>query len=104
MQKDLKRLENQLEGEYLKDEPSEKAVLDLVEKMGVLRTKIATNRVQSRFAVRELLTPAQRDKMVGMGFGAGRGGGQDCQGKGCGPHRAHRDGRHGGHRGGQSDG
>jgi Spy/CpxP family protein refolding chaperone len=79
--KQLKRLENQLEGEMLKDDPSEKTVLELTRKMGDLRTEMRTNRVSNRFAVRALLTPEQRDKMLTLGARHGRGHGcGDCDG------------------------
>lgn len=90
LRKEALRLENELEGEMLKDEPSQKAVLALTKKLGDLRTEMQTNRVSNRFAVRELLTPDQRDKMVAMGPGHDRGrGGHGCDGD-C------RGGRHGG--------
>jgi Spy/CpxP family protein refolding chaperone len=92
LRKEVLRLENQLEGELLKDEPSQKTVLDLTKKLGGLRTEMQTNRVSNRFAVRELLTPEQRDKMVAMGPGHGRGRGHGCAG--C--DGEGRGGRHGG--------
>ena len=87
--KEMMRLHNELEGEMLKDEPSEKAALDLVKKIGNLRTETQTHRMQSRLEIREQLSPGQRDKMLMMkgrsGSGRGRGGrgagprfGNDC--------------------------
>lgn len=81
----LERLENQLEGELLKDDPSEKTVLELTRKMGDLHTEMRTNSVSNRFAVRALLTPEQRDKMLTQGTRHGRGHGcGDCDGAGRG--------------------
>ncbi len=64
LRKEMMRLSNELEGEMLKDEPSEKVVLDLTGKIGTLRTEIQTNRLSSRLEVRGQLTPEQRDKML----------------------------------------
>ena len=50
----------------LKDDPSEKAALDLTGKIGALRTEIQANRMTSRLEVRKQLTPEQRDKMLMM--------------------------------------
>lgn len=87
LRKDLARLRNEMQGEMLKDEPSEKAVLSLNEKMGSLKTELKANRLKTRLAVREQLTPEQRDQMLTM-----RGPGHRGDGRGEG--RAH--GRRGG--------
>ncbi len=86
LRKEMMRLRNEKQGEMLKDEPSTKTVLALTRKMGDLRTEMQANRMENRLAVRKLLTPAQRDKM--LMFGEGRGG---WHGKGAGC-------RQGGHR------
>ena len=83
--KDLMRLRNELEGELLKDEPNEKTALELTGRIGELRTTQQQNRLATRLAVRELLTPEQRDKMLLMHDRHGRGG----------RHQGHM-GRHGG--------
>jgi Spy/CpxP family protein refolding chaperone len=83
LRKQMLRLKNELQGEMLKDEPSEKTVLSLNEKMGKIKTELKANRLQTRLAVRELLTPEQRDRMLMMGQ-HGRGGGR--QGGGPGKH------------------
>lgn len=69
LHKELMRLENELKGEMLKDSPSEKALLALNEKMGKIKTDLKANRLKTRLAVREQLTPEQRDKMLMMGEG-----------------------------------
>lgn len=77
LRKEMMRLENELKGEMLKDSPSEKAILSLNEKMGQIKTELKANRLKTRLAVREQLTPEQRDKMLMMGEGRrgqGRGG------------------------------
>lgn len=89
---DMMRLRNELEGEMLKDTPSEKTVVDLVEKIGSVRTEMETNRVTGRLEMRQLLTPEQRDKMLvlregwgnrrGRGEGRGPGRGGPCDGSG----------------------
>jgi Spy/CpxP family protein refolding chaperone len=94
--KKLMRLENDLRGEMLKDEPSKKAALDLVQQMGQVRTAMQTQRMETRFAVREVLTKEQRAKFF-MGFEGRRGG--DRGGRGHGARRG--DGPRMGRRGGQ---
>ncbi len=88
LRKDLLRLRNELEGELLKDAPDAKAAKGLVAKIGELRTTMQQNRLDTRLAVRQQLTPEQRDKMLLMGEGRGSREGRGGQG------------RHGGHRGG----
>ena len=82
LRKELMRLHNELQGEMMKDEPSEKAALDLVGKIGDLRTEIQANRLSSRLEVREQLTPEQRDKMMLMHDRSQRG--KNCRGGGRG--------------------
>jgi Spy/CpxP family protein refolding chaperone len=86
LHKEMMRLQNDLEGELLKDEPNEKSALNLVDKIGALRTEIQAQRMKGRLDMRQQLTPEQRDKMLMMsdrfqGGRHGRGGG-----RGMGPH------------------
>lgn len=87
--KETRLVKHELEGELLKDEPSEKTVLELNEKLGELRIQRKANGLKAKLAVREELTPEQRDKMLAMGDrfgkkgGQGRGRGQGS-GRGCG--------------------
>ncbi len=82
---ELMRLRNELQGEMLKDDPSGKNAQDLIGKIGALRTEIQANRLQNRLAVREQLTPEQRDKML-MLRGRFQGGeGRRGYGRGMGP-------------------
>lgn len=89
LRKELLRLRNEMKGEMLEDSPSEKTVLELNEKMGALKTELKANRLKARLAVRNELTPEQRDKMLIMGEGGrhGRKGhgrmGSGCTGPGC---------------------
>lgn len=99
LRKELMRLRNELQGELLKDDPSEKAVLSLNQKMGGIKTELKANRLQTRLAVREQLTPEQRDKMLLMEQHRPRGE------RGCeGPRPQGREGRHGGRGPGQGPG
>ena len=93
-------LEHDLQGEMMKDDPSEKAALALARQIGDLRTQMQAGRLQDRLAMRKHLSPAQRDKLMMMreargGFGPGFG-------PGMGPRGAFmhggRDGRDGGGR------
>ena len=89
-QKELKRLRNELQGEMLKDNPSEKAVLGINSKMGALKTEMKALKLKTRLAVREELNAEQRDKMLVKGGHGGRGGrgGHDknsCDSRRCGP-------------------
>lgn len=71
--KETRLLRHELEGELLKDEPSEKKVLELNAKLGDLDTQRQANRLATRLAVRNQLTPEQRDKMLAVGPRHGRG-------------------------------
>jgi Spy/CpxP family protein refolding chaperone len=95
LRKELMRLHNELQGEMLKDDPSEKAALDLSGKIGALRSEMQANRLTNRLEVRKQLTPEQRDKMLMLQerfqgregrWGGGRGMGPhgDCDGPGQG--------------------
>ena len=106
LRKDLMRLRNELKGEMLQDNPAEKTVLDLNKKMGAVKTELKAIRLKTRLAVRNELTPEQRDKMLMMGDGwkngrkgrgPGRAGGPGCvDGRGPGSGFGSRYGRFGG--------
>jgi Spy/CpxP family protein refolding chaperone len=95
--KEMMRLRNTMQGEMLKDEIDAGAVRKLVQKMGDLRTQMQLQRLEQRLAVRQLLTPEQRDRtMMRMGRGD-----ECCPGGMRGMHRGMgRGGRMGGHGGG----
>lgn len=86
LHKEMKRLRNELEGEMLKDEPTEEAALGLVGKIGALQTEIQSNRLENRLEVRRQLTAEQRDKMLLMGESFAGGRGQRGVGHRAGPH------------------
>ena len=72
LRKETMRLRNEMKGEMLKDDPSQKKALELNAELGDLRTQRQANRLANRLAVRELLTPQQKDQMLMMGgFGQG---------------------------------
>jgi len=83
LRKELAVLKNELEGELLKDDPGEDTVVGLVRKIGDAKTEMQANRMKTRLAMREQLTPEQRDRMLtfrnghrGQGRRGGHGGGQ----------------------------
>jgi len=84
LRKNVQRLQNQLEGELLADNPTEKRVLDLAAKLDAVRAQQHANRLKMRLAIREQLTPGQRDKMTVMqnrkGGQRGRHNGRMCKG------------------------
>ena len=89
LRKQMMRLRNEIQGEMLKDQPSEKTVLDLTAQMGKIRTELQSNRIKQQLAIGKLLTPEQRDQMLLMGQGGRQGrGGHDRHGRrdgsGCG--------------------
>jgi len=73
--KEILRLRHELQGIMMQDTPDAAAAQRLVEKMGALRTEQQVRRLQTRLAIRELLTPEQRDRLPLPGDGPrGRGG------------------------------
>jgi Spy/CpxP family protein refolding chaperone len=82
LRKQMARLQNELQGEMLKDKPAERTVVQLQEKLGEVRTKLQVNRARTRLAVREQLTPEQRDQMLlQRGSWSGRGQGEAGSGE-----------------------
>ena len=78
LRKQVRLLEHDLQGEMMKDDPSEKAVLTLARQVGDLRTQMQAGRLQDRLAMRKVLSPEQRDQLMMMreargGFGPGFG-------------------------------
>jgi Spy/CpxP family protein refolding chaperone len=91
LSKESRILENELEGELLKDEPSQDKVLDLNKKLGDLRTERRANGLKTRLEVRNQLTPEQRDQMLAFQGPHGRGG--KSGGRGHGAHGGHGNGQ-----------
>jgi Spy/CpxP family protein refolding chaperone len=73
LNKDIRRLEHALRGELLKDEPSPGTLRDLAEQIGRLRTQERILDLEQQLAVRKVLTPAQRDRMLAAPGGPHRG-------------------------------
>lgn len=65
-QKELLRARHALRGALLEDEPALGTVRELVRKVGELETQREIARVEHRLAVRKLLTPEQRDRLLLM--------------------------------------
>ena len=85
LRKNLMRLHNELQGEMLKDDPSQKAAQDLNAEIGALRIEIQANCLANRLEVRKQLTPEQRDKMLMLRGKFQRGEGRRVGGRGMGP-------------------
>ncbi len=91
LQKEMARLQNQLEGELLKDSPAVETLRSLAGQIGSIRTQEMVLRLETRLAVRGVLTAEQRDRMLtaprGPRGGCGEmrcGRGHRCGGPGCG--------------------
>jgi len=74
LRKQQARLRNEIEGEMLADEPSQKTLIDLTEQLGALRTQLQVIRLKARLAVRAELTAEQRDRLMLGGKHFERGG------------------------------
>jgi len=64
LHKEMMLARHDLRGEMMKDEPDASKVKKIAEKMGGIRTSLQIARLESRIAVRKILTPEQRDKML----------------------------------------
>lgn len=80
LRKGMLRLQSDLRGEMLEDAPDAGKLRRLAEQMGEIRTQMQIHRLETQLAVREVLTPDQRDRMIlrqgrrgHPGFGAGAG-------------------------------
>ncbi|MBK6734613.1 MAG: Spy/CpxP family protein refolding chaperone [bacterium] len=92
LRKQLRQLRHDLKGEMMKDEPSEKAALAIVSRLGDVRTKLQSGRLSDRLAVRALLTEEQRERLPQWGLEGERGG----RGERGGPRAGHMRGGRGG--------
>jgi Spy/CpxP family protein refolding chaperone len=72
--KDMARVDNEMRGEMLKDNPSADVMRKLVAKRSDLRGKMEMMRIEHRLAMRDILTEEQRDKMMMFRGRGGRGG------------------------------
>ena len=86
VRKQIERTRHELQGEMLKDKPAERTVVQLTEKLGELQATLKVNRAKLQLAIREQLTPEQRDQMI-LQQGSRRGGGR--RGADAGPGMRH---------------
>lgn len=99
--KELRRLRHDLRGVMLADKPDVRAAEKLIGQIADLRAKMQVSWLRQHLAVRQLLTPEQRDQLPLGGPGwfdgrddfGGRGGRGGCGGCGGPGWRGHRAGR-----------
>lgn len=82
--KRIMRLQNELEGLMLQDEPDTGEVVKLVSRIGELKTEQQVRRAQTRLEIREQLTEEQRDRMMTLRGDRGPRSGRHGQGHGPG--------------------
>jgi Spy/CpxP family protein refolding chaperone len=95
LRKDLMRLRHELRGEMLKDAPEGRAVEQFAARIGELQGKLQAHRLRQRLALRALLTPEQRDRLLLLEAQRGPRGDRSGQ-RGGRDHRPGRAGRHAG--------
>jgi len=71
--KQIVLLQNELEGLMLSDDPDAGDVETLVRRIGELRTDQRVRRMQTRLEIRAQLTDEQRDELISLRGGRGRG-------------------------------
>ena len=96
--KALMRVQNDIRGEWMQEQPSMERLRAMAARVGEIETQMRIDRFEMRMRVRDILTPEQRDQMLlrgGMGdllsgddedCCAGMGGGMDagpCMGQGA---------------------
>jgi Spy/CpxP family protein refolding chaperone len=64
LRKELMRLRHQLRGEMLNEEPDPTAATQLLTRIGDARTKLEILALEERLAIRAVLTPEQRDRLL----------------------------------------
>jgi Spy/CpxP family protein refolding chaperone len=74
LRKQMARLNNDMRGEMLKDDPSADALRKLVIKRSDIRGKMEMMRIEHRLAMRDILTDEQLDRMMMFRGRGGRGG------------------------------
>ena len=78
---ELDSLRLKMDQAFAAEPVDEKAVLELTEKISVVKGKLAVQRAEDKLALGKVLTPEQMDKMKtlrGMGCNGKNGGGQPC--------------------------
>ena len=82
LRKSMLRLRHDIRGEMLEDDPDAGKLRRLAEQMGEIRTQLQIHRLETRLAVRGVLTPDQRDRML-LGSGRNGAGGFDRESARC---------------------
>jgi Spy/CpxP family protein refolding chaperone len=95
LRKRVLRLQNSLQGELLEDDPDKVAALELVASIGEATTELRKLALEERLEMRAVLTDEQRDELMSMRPGFGRGDGKQ---------RGQRSGRGAGRGAGQGNG
>jgi len=72
--REMMRLRNEMQGEFLKDSPAAAALRSLAQRMGEIRTQLQIQQLEQRLAIHQLLTPEQRDRMMVMRRGGSHAG------------------------------
>jgi Spy/CpxP family protein refolding chaperone len=73
LRKEQRRAEHALDGLLLEDQPNAKRLREAVEKVGAIRTQMRWQHFERQLAVREILTPEQRDLLPMRGEGKSHG-------------------------------
>jgi Spy/CpxP family protein refolding chaperone len=64
LRKQLMRLRNDMRGEMLKDNLDRRKIVALAENIGSVQARLGVHRAEQMLAMREMLTPEQRDKWL----------------------------------------
>lgn len=88
--KAIMKLEHQIRGQMLEDDPDQGELTKLLRRVGELKTEQKVDRMRMRLKIREILTEEQRDRLLlkrgKHGKHGKRGGGHRCGGaERCGP-------------------
>ncbi len=89
LRKEMMRARNELNGELLKDEPELGRIRQIVQRLGEIRTQMQIAGLENQLAIRKVLKPEQRDRLILMGPCCGMGapgmqGHRMGLGRGCG--------------------
>jgi Spy/CpxP family protein refolding chaperone len=67
LRKEMKRVRHDLRGEMMKDEPDLSKAKKYAERIGEIRASIQIAHLECQIAIRKILTPEQRDRLLLMG-------------------------------------
>ncbi len=84
VKRELMKSRNRLQGEMLEDEPDLKKIRSIAKRQGELHAQMMVARIETRLAIRDVLTDEQRDMFfsAGVGQGCGKGHGKAFRGRG----------------------